>query len=168
MHESNPPEGNSEGEAERSGTSLLIGRGRGGPGCGALGYGVRELREGVGDDAGGEDFRQHAWLAFTRDVERISWYAATAQRSQCLGNGVVIAGPVGAEKDDVVVGEGFLDTGVAEGDALVDLAAKAPACSEVDENGATLGLIFLNSAGGPRLPDGFVLRDCRQCMSVIR
>ena len=61
---------------------------------------------------------------------------------QRLGNGVVVAGPVGAEKDDVVVGEGFLDFGLAEGYALVDLAAKAPACGEVDEDGATLGLIF--------------------------
>ena len=51
-------------------------------------------------------------LAFSGDVEHVGRHAAAAERGQGLGNGVVIAGPVGAEQDDVVVGEGFLDFGV--------------------------------------------------------
>ncbi len=63
-----------------------------------------------------------------------------------------MAGPVGSEQRDIRGSKCLLHIGLIESGALIDLAAKAPACSEVDEDRATLSLIPAYGCGGPRLP----------------
>ena len=117
-----------------------------------MGCAVRQLGDGIRHNSRGQDFGEEPRALFSRDIKHVGRHTASAERRQRLRNGVVVAGPVGAEQDDVAVGEGFLDFRLAEGYALVDLAAEAPAGGEVDEDGAALGLIFVNGFGGPGLP----------------
>ncbi len=85
-------------------------------------------------------------------VERISGNAAAAQGGQGLRDGFVVAGPVGAQQGDVGGLKGLLHLWPIQSDALVDLAAQAPACGEVHKDRTALGLIAADGIGGPWLP----------------
>jgi hypothetical protein len=71
-----------------------------------------------------------------------------------LGDGGILIGPVGAEEDCAGVTEVLLDVGAIKDEALVDLAGKAPAGGEVDEDGFALGSGLGEERGGEGLPVG--------------
>ena len=110
----------SEGEpGSGPGSHYLIGR-RGGSLC----CSGRQLGDGIRHNSRGQDFGEEPRALLSRDIKHVGWHTASAERRQRLRDGVVITGPVGSHKDDVAVGEGFLDFGCAECHALVDLAAR--------------------------------------------
>ena len=115
---------------------------------------ARQLGDGIRHNSRRKDFGKEPWALFPRDIQHVGRHTASTERGQRLRDGVVVACPIGSHKDDVAVGEGFLDFGSAEGYALVDLAAKAPASGEINEDGTALGLIASDGFCGPGLPDG--------------
>ena len=113
---------------------------------------ARQLRNGIRHNSRRKDFGEEPRALFPRDIKHVSRHTASAERCQRLRNGVVIACPVGSHQHDVGISKGLLDFRFTKGHALVHLAAEAPAGGEIDEDGPALGLILLNSFGGPGLP----------------
>src|SRR5208282_3879111 len=111
-----------------------------------------QLAERIDDDAWGQQFGQEVGFAPARRVERVSRHAAAAQRGERLGDGFVVAGPVGLEQGDVAVCKRLLHLRLVESHALVELAAQAPTGGEVHKDRATFGLIAADGLGGPGFP----------------
>ena len=108
--------------------------------------------ERVDHDSLRENLGEKLRLGLAGSVEGVRGDSAAAQAGESLGNGFVVLGPVGAEEDNVGVGEGLADYRLGEDDALVDLTAETPAGCEVHEDGAPLRLIARYGLSGPRLP----------------
>ncbi len=113
---------------------------------------MRQLAQSIQDDSRSENLGQQPGIGLSGHVERVGRYAVAAECGQRLGDGGVIAGPVGAEKSYVAAGEGVFDFRPAQGHALVHLAGEAPGRGEIDKSGPACGKGALDGAGGPGLP----------------
>ena len=115
---------------------------------------MRQTVDGANDDAGREDLGEDVgWSGRVGGVEGVGGNSAAAEGGEGLGDGGILIGPVGAEEDGAGIAEMLLDVGAVEDEALVDLAAEAPAGGEVDEDGFAPGSGLGEEGGGEGLPD---------------
>jgi len=101
----------------------------------------RQLSNCIGHNPRRQHLGKHLRLALPRSIERVGRDTAAAEGGQGLRNGLVVAGPVGAQQGDVCSLEGLLHLRLIQSYALVYLAAQAPRCGKVHEDRAALGLI---------------------------
>src|SRR5580698_5585566 len=105
------------------------------------------------DDAWCEHLGQSdGWLPW--EVKDIGWYSTAAEFRQRRSNRFIMFSPVGPDQHDPGVMQAAPHVGSIEDCAFIDLAAQAPASSEVHKDGTPLGAILLEGCTAVRLPAG--------------